>query len=48
MRNLEIAVIPGDGIGTEIMKVCLEVLNALQNQFATFKLHYTHIDADAS
>jgi 3-isopropylmalate dehydrogenase len=33
-----IAVLPGDGIGTEIMAVCLEVLQALERKIGGFQL----------
>ncbi|UHD46387.1 isocitrate/isopropylmalate dehydrogenase family protein [Aureimonas altamirensis] len=33
MSNLKIAVMPGDGIGTEVMDAALNVLSVLQNRF---------------
>ena len=47
MEKLEIAVIPGDGIGIEIMESCLETLNVLQRQRNGFSLSFQHIEAGA-
>ena len=43
MRNqsrFRIAVLPGDGIGHEVMPACLEVLNAAAARFGAFQLEY--------
>lgn len=43
MRNesrFRIAVLPGDGIGHEVMPACLEVLNAAATRFGAFGLDY--------
>ncbi|MGI9437521.1 MAG: isocitrate/isopropylmalate family dehydrogenase, partial [Geminicoccaceae bacterium] len=37
--EFRIAVIPGDGIGEEIMAVCLEVLRALEQKVGGFRLN---------
>ena len=43
MKTLKFAVLPGDGIGPEVMKVSLEVLEATGKQF-DFELDYTEAD----
>ncbi len=45
--ELRIAVIPGDGIGQEIMAACLTVLNALQKRIPGCHLAYDHYDIGA-
>ncbi|MCF6411311.1 tartrate dehydrogenase [Pseudalkalibacillus salsuginis] len=42
MKNYKIGVVPGDGIGTEIMPGTLEVLDALAEVHGGFKLAYSH------
>ena len=44
---LEIAVLPGDGIGKEVMSACLELLEAAQEACRTPMLHCTVHDAGA-
>lgn len=46
-RVLEIAVLPGDGIGHELLEACLQVLNELQKSMDGVRLSYTHIRAGA-
>ncbi len=42
-KTFQIAVLPGDGIGVEVMDACLEVLAPLQRRVGGFKLAYeTH------
>ena len=38
--RFRIAVLPGDGIGHEIMPACLEVLSAAATRFGAFRLDY--------
>ena len=44
-KLLKIAVLPGDGIGPEIMTEAIRVLNAVESKLGTFKLDYQHQDA---
>ena len=46
-RVLDIAVIPGDGIGVELMDACLQVLDELGKSMNDVQLSYTHINAGA-
>ncbi|MGH1477787.1 MAG: isocitrate/isopropylmalate dehydrogenase family protein [Geminicoccales bacterium] len=46
--EFNIAVMPGDGIGREIMAVCLEVLSALEKKFGDFKLRHEILPAGAA
>jgi len=48
MPDFRIAVIPGDGIGTEIMQVCLETLQVLQQRHGGFTLDFQQIEAGAA
>ena len=43
----EIAVLPGDGIGKEVMGVCLEVLDEIQKKIGGFTLSLNNIRAGA-
>ena len=43
MKTLKFAVLPGDGIGTEVMDVALDVLKATGEKFG-FALDYAHAD----
>ena len=47
MQDFHIAVIPGDGIGIEIMGSCLKVLDALEQKHGGFSLIKSNIDAGA-
>ena len=47
MTRIEIAIIPGDGIGLEIMECCTNVLDALQDRYSDFQLSYNKIEAGA-
>src|SRR5690242_10773666 len=49
MRNsaFEIAVMPGDGIGVEVMEAGLAVLDAVQRKRGGFVLALRHVDAGA-
>jgi len=40
--DLRIAVVPGDGIGLEIMNACLAILDALAQRVGGYKLAYHH------
>ena len=42
-----IAVLPGDGIGKEVMSACIEVLDTIQRKVGGFKLDLEYIDAGA-
>jgi tartrate dehydrogenase/decarboxylase/D-malate dehydrogenase len=41
MREFQIAVIPGDGIGSEIMPECQKILDAISDLSGRFRLHYS-------
>ncbi|KAE9525869.1 3-isopropylmalate dehydrogenase [Testudinibacter aquarius] len=43
MQSYNVAVLPGDGIGPEIMAQAIKVLEKVQQKFQ-FKLNYTHFD----
>ncbi len=43
MKTLKFAVLPGDGIGPEVMDVALDILKAVGDQFG-FALDYAHAD----
>lgn len=45
--EIRIAVMPGDGIGDEIMQPCLELLNQAAKMAGGFSLGYDHIEAGA-
>lgn len=45
--DLKIAVLPGDGIGHEIMPACLELLRRVQSKRGGFELTFQEIDAGA-
>ena len=42
-----IAVLPGDGIGEEIMPPCLEILQVLEQKFGGFSLRFEGLEAGA-
>ena len=42
-NKYNIAVIPGDGIGTEVMPEALKVLNIVSNKYG-INLHFDHFD----
>ena len=42
-NKYNIAVIPGDGIGTEVMPEALRVLDIISNKFG-INLHFDHFD----
>src|SRR5271165_4006521 len=44
MKTYNIAAIPGDGIGTEVVDAGVEVLEALAKREGTFALHFDHFD----
>jgi 3-isopropylmalate dehydrogenase len=46
-NQFQIAVLPGDGIGIEVMSVCLEVLDVLCRRTAAFKLEAASLPAGA-
>ncbi len=46
-NEFQIAVLPGDGIGIEVMDVCLQVLDALADKSGAFKLNFQHLPAGA-
>lgn len=47
MQEFEIAVLPGDGIGHEIMEGCLVVLDKVQRKVGGYSLSYNHMRAGA-
>lgn len=47
-KTLRIAVLPGDGIGGEIMPGCINLLSAVTAGADAFKLEYTHLEAGAA
>ena len=47
MKEINIAVLPGDGIGKEIMEACLKLLDTVQIKVGGYNLHYCLIDAGA-
>lgn len=47
MREFQIAVFPGDGIGGEVMTPCLALLDAVVAQVGGFRLAFTSYDAGA-
>ena len=46
--TFQIAVIPGDGIGTEVTEATLAVLNAVQRRINGYHLSYTKLMAGAA
>ncbi len=46
--EFNIAVLPGDGIGNEIMAVCLDVLNALEQKVGGFRLRTENLTGGAA
>lgn len=44
MKTYNIASIPADGIGPEVISAGVTVLNALAEKLNTFKLDFTHYD----
>ena len=46
-NELLVAVLPGDGIGREVMPVCLECLDMLQARVGGFALRYEELEAGA-
>ena len=46
-NHFRIAVLPGDGIGKEVMSACVEVLDTIQRKVGGFKLDLEYIDAGA-
>ncbi len=42
-----VAVLPGDGIGPEVMTPCLEILQAVQEQVGGFRLRFEQLEAGA-
>ena len=47
-RKFKIAVLPGDGIGLEVMPLCLALLDDLASHFGSFEFHYEHLEAGAA
>jgi 3-isopropylmalate dehydrogenase len=45
--NFRIAVLPGDGIGKEVMNPCIEVVDAAVRRTGNFSLHYDWLEAGA-
>ena len=46
-NHFRIAVLPGDGIGKEVMSACVEVLDTIQRRVGGFKLDLEYIHAGA-
>ncbi len=47
-RTLQIAVLPGDGIGSEIMPGCLDLITTATVGAESFNLDYEHLEAGAA
>lgn len=47
-RTYQIATIPGDGIGPEVISAGIEVLQNLSAKLSTFGLNFTHIGWNSS
>lgn len=47
MKTFKIAVLPGDGIGSEIIPPCLKVLDTAARKFGGFALEYDTVEAGA-
>ena len=47
MRDFQIAVFPGDGIGHEVMHPCVELLTAITGRVGGFTLQFTFFEAGA-
>ena len=47
MEEINVAVLPGDGIGKEIMEACLKLLSKVNDRVGGYSLNYHHIDAGA-
>ena len=47
MKEINIAVLPGDGIGKEIMEACLKLLDKVQMKVGGYNFQYYLIDAGA-
>ncbi len=47
MKTFEIAILPGDGIGKEIMEGCLALLKKVQQKFHGYSLRYRKYEAGA-
>lgn len=47
-KTFSVAVMPGDGIGTEIMTPCLEVMSAAMERVGGIKMDFTTIEAGAT
>ena len=46
--TFDVAVLPGDGIGIEIMEVCMRVLEIVQEVNGGFRLQLKTLDAGAN
>ena len=46
--EFHVAVLPGDGIGTEIMPPCVEILDRLARHFGGFSFHFETLEAGAA
>jgi len=44
LKEYNIASIPADGIGPEVIDAGIQALNALATTMGTFKLNFTHFD----
>ena len=44
MKTYNIAAIPGDGIGTEVIAAGIQVLESLARRDGGFALHFEHFD----
>ena len=47
MRNYSIALLPGDGIGPEVVAAAVEVLRALERRFDSFRLEFEELSVGA-
>ena len=48
MIKFDIAVLPGDGIGPEIMEACISVLDKVQDKIGGYNLSFKYIEAGAT
>ena len=48
MRTFTIATLPGDGIGPEIIREGVKVIEAVEEGFDSFKLNFDYYDAGAA
>ena len=47
MHHFSIATLPGDGVGPEITRACIDILNAVQKKVGGFALNFEYLKAGA-